>query len=603
MSEKSWLANNRAVLAEKHQEALAALEATAACDLAALVDAKGGKTSFRAREGEGAWVTLHSGVDPTTEAQRLVESWKLEGAGLIVVLGFGLGYHLEALLTDADSATLVVAMEPASHVLQAALKARDLGPLLEAPNLRLIVEARPEEAMRRLARIRLTAGFPRLKVCFLPSARRAMPQTYEPLAGLLSQAEQARIEDKLIYPKFIAERVKVLLLHGKYFLIEELKNTFAALGHDLRLVLLQEEELAAEEVIRNLISQIVQFRPDFILTINHLGFDRDGVLTNFLSQIRMPFASWYVDSPLLIIRHYQENRSPWGSIFLWDSDYLAEIKELGYEEVCYLPLAADDSVFKPLGPEELPSWGKFPIAFVGNSMRDAIAKKTRELAVTESEWPLIDRAAELFTFSSDRYLGRFLAEVGLDQRSNGEPRSEAELIDLEALVLWRATQLYRLASVLALTGLETTIAGDDGWRDLLPPEQFQLHPPLNYYRQLPFFYNLTEVNFNATSLQMKTGLNQRVFDVPACGRFLLTDQRDQLDQLFEPGQETAVYHSPEEARELAVFYRDHPEARKKIAAAAHQRVMAEHTYRHRLSELVGSMRRRFSGMTWQGQSV
>jgi len=196
-----------------------------------------------------------------------------------------------------------------------------------------------------------------------------------------------------------------------------------------------------------------------------------------------------------------------------------------------------------------------------------------------------------------------LAEVGLDQRSNGEPRSETELVDLEALVLWRATQLYRLANVLALVGEEATIAGDDGWRDLLPPEQFQLHPPLNYYSQLPSFYNLTEINFNATSLQMKTGLNQRIFDVPACGRFLLTDQRDQLDQLFEPGRETAVYHSPEEARELAVFYRNHPDARKKIATAAHQRVMAEHTYRHRLSEMVESMRRRFSGMTWQGQSV
>ena len=115
--------------------------------------------------------------------------------------------------------------------------------------------------------------------------------------------------------------------------------------------MIRDKEMAAQEVMAGLIRNIVEFKPDFILTINHLGFDRDGVLTEFLSRIKMPFASWYVDSPLLIIRHYAQNRSPWGAVFLWDSDYLPELKELGYENLHYLPLGTDHSVFKPMPGE------------------------------------------------------------------------------------------------------------------------------------------------------------------------------------------------------------------------------------------------------------
>ena len=54
-------------------------------------------------------------------------------------------------------------------------------------------------------------------------------------------------------------------------------------------------------------------------------------------------------------------------------------------------------------------------------------------------------------------------------------------------------------------------------------DKVDIYEPLNYYKDLPLLYNACKINFNATSLQMKEAVNQRVFDVPACGAFLLTD--------------------------------------------------------------------------------
>ena len=88
---------------------------------------------------------------------------------------------------------------------------------------------------------------------------------------------------------------------------------------------------------------------------------------------------------------------------------------------------------------------------------------------------------------------------------------------------------------------------------------------------------------------MKGAVNQRVFDVPATGAFLLTDYREQVENLFEPGREIICYHSPEEATDLARRYLARPQDRLAVAAAARARILAEHSYEHRVRALMDRM--------------
>jgi Uncharacterized protein conserved in bacteria len=116
---------------------------------------------------------------------------------------------------------------------------------------------------------------------------------------------------------------------------------------------------------------------------------------------------------------------------------------------------------------------------------------------------------------------------------------------------------------------------------------------VNYYEELPDFYLQSDVNFNCTSVQMKGAVNQRVFDVPAAGAFLLTDSRAQLARMFEPGREVAVFERPEEAPELLARYLADAPARRRMAEAGRARVLAEHTYVHRLGSLLAAFDEHF----------
>ena len=164
-----------------------------------------------------------------------------------------------------------------------------------------------------------------------------------------------------------------------------------------------------------------------------------------------------------------------------------------------------------------------------------------------------------------------------------------------ALVTWESTRQYRKDCVQAILPLHPLIVGDPGWKETFSHEgiMWRWHKELGYYNELPRFYPCSQVNFNCTSLQMKGAVNQRVFDVPACDAFVLTDHRDQIEDLFEPGKEVAVYRNPGEAAAMARHYLGHPAERRAIARAARMRILKEHTYDHRMEYLMQTMRKIF----------
>jgi spore maturation protein CgeB len=116
---------------------------------------------------------------------------------------------------------------------------------------------------------------------------------------------------------------------------------------------------------------------------------------------------------------------------------------------------------------------------------------------------------------------------------------------------------------------------------------------LNYYNDLPAFYNVSQISFNATSRQMKEGVNQRVFDVPACRRVVVTDWTRQLEQVMEPGKEVLAYRNGDDISELVNQALRDEAFRKKIAEDGYRRVIKEHTYVHRLNRLIDVMKKHY----------
>lgn len=510
---------------------------------------------------------------------------------LPVLLGAGAGFGLDALL-EAGAERVVVVDKEIDLAEASGLAAR----VKDDPRVVWIADADRLAVDRALAKIALDAGFMRLVPVAHPFYLRLDPEFYRFLKDRLEAGTKADFRSALGYTRFKDAFPRLLMITSRYFLLGEVEAACKRLGVPHRMLALESDELGRAEFIEDLLQAVVEFKPDCVFTINHLGVDREGALVELLAALKLPLISWFVDNPQLVLHRYAKVVSDWTAIFSWDRDNLPGLKAMGFAHVAWAPLAVDHTRFVP--PARIPQSHplKSDVGFVGNSM---LYKVGLRLKAAKPPKVLLSRFREI------------AARFGDDPEAGVAPwleKNEPELfaafnalgdqeraLAFETAVIWEATRQYRLACVRETLPFDPVICGDPGWKIAFrkegkPP---RLHPELSYYDELPLFYPLQTINFNCTSKQMKGAVNQRVFDAPAAGGFVLTDFREQMAELFDLGREAAVYDDPSEIGEKLRYWLDHPAERARIVGAARERILKDHTYDIRLSGMLNEIKRMY----------
>ncbi len=81
--------------------------------------------------------------------------------------------------------------------------------------------------------------------------------------------------------------------------------------------------------------------------------------------------------------------------------------------------------------------------------------------------------------------------------------------------------------------------------------------------------------------------SSRPFELAAMGCCIVSNPYAGIETWFEPGRELFVVHSAEEAIDRYQYLLTHDTERQRVATAARERVLAEHTFQHRARQLVG----------------
>jgi spore maturation protein CgeB len=81
--------------------------------------------------------------------------------------------------------------------------------------------------------------------------------------------------------------------------------------------------------------------------------------------------------------------------------------------------------------------------------------------------------------------------------------------------------------------------------------------------------------------------NMRLFEATGAGVYLLTDFKDSLHTLFEPGRDVAVWRSIDDCLAGIEHALRDDAGRTEVACAGHARTMTQHTYRHRVKQILG----------------
>jgi spore maturation protein CgeB len=113
-----------------------------------------------------------------------------------------------------------------------------------------------------------------------------------------------------------------------------------------------------------------------------------------------------------------------------------------------------------------------------------------------------------------------------------------------------------------------------------------VHEGVKTLTEMPIVFHESRINLNITMRSISSGLSQRVFDICACGGFLMCNYQEELPELFEPGEEVEVFSSKEELLDKTAWYLEHEDERKKIAERGLERVLKEHTWDTRIASLI-----------------
>jgi spore maturation protein CgeB len=266
----------------------------------------------------------------------------------------------------------------------------------------------------------------------------------------------------------------------------------------------------------------------------------------------------------------------------WEKAYIPYLEKQGFNMVRYLPLATDPSLFS-LNPARTPSKN---LGFIGSAMGGAYLENIRRKFIwSDALTPLVDEASDTLLAEPEKGLSLLLKDIFEKYTLPFPPADDRNVTWLCSYIIHTASMKKRRSAARELVPDGLELFGDpEGWKEVLG-NAIVVHPNLDYSTQLCSAYNDIAVNLNITSCQMPGAVNQRVFDVPLSGSFVLSDNQKDLGELFDLGREAVAYENSNELKDMVKYYTVNSTERQKISEAARKRILAEHTYFHRVKRM------------------
>ena len=389
--------------------------------------------------------------------------------------------------------------------------------------------------------------------------------------------------------------MKILMLEWKSFGNEDIIAAFEALGHSVIRVPFHNEAVRHDPKTQAyLVEQITEQNPDFIFSFNYFP-----VVSLACKECDIRYVSWIYDSPYVLLYSYTI-AYPKNYIFLFDKASYLELHNAGISTVYYMPLAANTARLDALKDMDFfrkSHWqNKHDIAFVGS----LYTEKHQFYQRLEGILPYTRGYLEgLMAAQKQIYGYNFVQDLLPENIVNDMKRvlpmtpdptgiETTEYLFAQYVINRQITAEERLA-LLQLISKKHSI-------DLYTPDkQFSLanctnHGPVDYYDMAPYVFKTAKINLNITLRSIQSGIPLRAFDIMGAGGFLLSNYQEDFVDCFIPGEDFVFFESREDLMDKISYYLTHEEERIAIAQNGHQKIVSQHTYLHRVQEMIAHLR-------------
>lgn len=368
---------------------------------------------------------------------------------------------------------------------------------------------------------------------------------------------------------------------GKLF-VDDMADAMRGRGYTV--VPIDDQNWSSEELSRAM--RVVQ--PEFLARIN-----MTGQLVEFTAENDVPLLVWEID-PAIDVLAKPSASTAHTHLFTYREANVEVYRGLGFENVTYMPLASPVARRKPLDMTRSErDHYEAPVVFVGASQVDS-ADVLEDMLWTmytdfagEEALPEFQAACEEMLQEQSAADGWILDELFEARFASFMEHASTVGFDNPVILLGeRAASNHRLDTMRELTPLGLDLWGDLGWEEV---EGANYRGPAGHTHEITQIYNAARINIDVGRVYQPDIVTMRVFDVLACGGFLIAEHSPVLEELFEVGVELETFKTTEELRTKVRHYLDHPEEAERIAAAGRAAVLARHRFGARVDQMLSSV--------------
>lgn len=305
------------------------------------------------------------------------------------------------------------------------------------------------------------------------------------------------------------------------------------------------------------------------------------VVSEICERKHVLYVSWVYDAPLHI-RDLTSLRNSYNRIFFFDRMQAEEHQRNGVPAY-HMPLAGDIDTFAG-GSKKYQT----DVSLVGKLYQTDYAYYSTPL--TQHQRGYLDGIlnAQMKVYGG-YFLGDMLDETLLQSLNESYQKASGGKVEIskEELEFMMACEITGRERYLALALLsnhyDVQLYSTDKDERL---QKVKFMGYADYYGQMPDIFKQSKVNLNISLKIIKSGIPLRVFDVLACGGFLLTNFQPEMPELFELGDDFVVYESIEDLYAKAGFYLRNDSERARIARHGQETIEKYYTFRQQMEMIL-----------------
>lgn len=539
---------------EKNLEALTSIKPTLVRRISWPVD----NSHMILRENGKFAYRLHSSEYDLTLSEEKVESYfdELDKNKDIFVFGIGLGELVDFLLVRFPEKH-IVAWEKDPWLMRLFLMKKDYSEAISTGNLNLFMGT---------DLINLIPEINQYFVVFHP----LLKEIYHNETGLVPMG----VGDK-----------RILINEGGLF-VDDVVLTLKESGYtpfylNLKKISMEEIEYA-----------IIQFMPSIIFSINY----QNG-LSELCNKFSIKLLCWEID-PSIDLPASLSAKDKKSHIFTYRKKSIDDFVSAGFQNVHYLPLASNVKRRHPevISEKEIEQY-MCRVSFVGSSMFDQSEEYMRSLknhyeAFCRHHRMSHDESVNPFKKILDiqgrdysKYIIPELVKINLGDFLQYLKGNMNQFVDPVILLAEKAAFEKRMAYLLQLGRYALKIWGDEGWKRL-EGNGIQYMGYAGHKYEINKIYSASLINIDINRLYQPDMVNMRVFDIMACGGFVIAEHSEALNELFKIEYEVATFKTSGELMEKVGYYLSNTEKAREIAFRGMTAVSERHTIKARVKHML-----------------